>query len=555
MDMQLRIVDIDEILNQYGENCRILHDILSGKGAKYSLTAMANEILSQEKCINNGKLVGYLQLLSKLLKHNRSASHPERDIGKSRRDVNNSMIDLKEIINIGVINMQKLLYIIETVANDCREQCMTEYKVPAEDQTKSSILLSRIFFIYSFVLDVLKECNLPQKKHLLCESQDDTNIVLVNVIVEHFAKLNIEYVVNYSPICHKLNDIVKVLLQLPLFGPIDTTNLHQKLSIFIIKLCCRQYETSTSVKNNHFNYLNCSFIESSSHVAHGMHLLMQILNYTLVHVTTNDINQLSMTSINRLVEKITTEYLSIVRDRGINEILLQLAESDKEIVSFLLNMIEIVLRLEYLLGNTNNSALQLDPNLLQSTYSTLQDCGCDVISLFTYFIADVICYDSSVLLDLLISNETLALKYLLRATAYLENRIKNSSDLAGNCELYKEFHDSLGKMNIVSSRQQTSRDGDILTDSSKSTVVVYEHHEVGGKVLLDARDWIPRTWSSEVVDLKEKIAAPASLDNVINCLEEIAEKLLRFDQVPFQPGKLCARLATISAALSRGKTI
>jgi hypothetical protein len=160
-----------------------------------------------------------------------------------------------------------------------------------------------------------------------------------------------------------------------------------------------------------------------------------------------------------------------------------------------------------------------------------------------------------VLLDLLISNETLALKYLLRATAYLENRIKNSSDLAGNCELYKEFHDSLGKMNIVSSRQQTSRDGDILTDSSKSTVVVYEHHEVGGKVLLDARDWIPRTWSSEVVDLKEKIAAPASLDNVINCLEEIAEKLLRFDQVPFQPGKLCARLATISAALSRGKTI
>lgn len=535
--------EIDDILQLHKENCVILNDFICGNGGKYCLLKMASEILNQEFC-NNRKLVSFLQLLSKLLKHNRSASHPEREIGKSHGKTSHHNINVREITNIGVVNMH--LYL-----------CKIEMSSICDQNTAMILSQNDTFFIYSFVLDVLKECKLPQKKHSLCESRDDHIFKVVNTIVEHFEKVNIGYVLNYSPTRHKLNDIVNVLLQLPVFERNDTINFYQRLSAFIVKICCESDDTSAaSANNSHSSYFHCSFIENNSNTftVHGVHLLTHIINNTLIYVSTSDGNQLSTTSINSFLEKITTEYVNIVRARGMYEILKLLSEDDKEVISFLINVIENILRFEYFLGVSKDSVIQLDMQLLKSIYNKLQDCGNDVVVLFLYFITDIICYDSTVLLDLLISNETLALKYLLRVTSYLESMINNISNAEENVDFYDVFYKSFKKLNsIAASKKVYLNDTKFPADSCQTTVIVHEQLETCDRIVLDAQNWVSFTWSSMVVDQHDGYQVSQLLDNVIKCLEEIVEKLQRFEQLPFQPKKLCMRLVAIGKELTRGR--
>ncbi len=535
--------EIDDIIRLHKENCVIIHDFICGNGGKYCLLKISSEILNQEDC-NNRKLVSFLQLLSKLLKHNRSASHPEREIGKSRSKSSHHNIDVREIINIGVVNMHLYLHKIEMISINYQN---------------TAIVLSQndIFFIYSFVLDILKVCKVPKKKHSLHESYDDHMVKVVNTIVEHFEKVNIGYVLNYSPIRHKLCDIIKVLLQMPVFERNDTISFYKRLSAFIIKICGESDDTLAALVNNdHFNYFHCSFIENDNYTftAHGAHLLTQIINSTLIYVSTSDINPLSMTSINRFLEEITTEYLKIIQARGIYEILKQLSEDDKEIISFLVDIIENILRFEYLLGDSNHLEIQLDMRLLNSIYDNLQECGSNVLVLFLYFITDIICYDSTVLLDLLISNETLALKYLLRVTSYLESMINNISNVPENVDLYDLFYKSLKKLNsFATSKKLCLNDANISTDSCQPTVIVHEQLGTDGRLVLDAQNWITVTPSTIMADHNDSCKVSELLDNVIKCLEEIVEKLQRFEQIPFQPKKLCTRLVAIDKELIRGR--
>jgi hypothetical protein len=102
------------------------------------------------------------------------------------------------------------------------------------------------------------------------------------------------------------------------------------------------------------------------------------------------------------------------------EALLQgLAEDDASLVSSLLHLLDVHSRLTSLMASTAQFRNTIDLTLFVDFLCLLRSLQLDPIGAFSWFVREALCSDVTVLLDLVTSNETDALLYLLRVLKFV----------------------------------------------------------------------------------------------------------------------------------------
>lgn len=391
-------------------------------------------------------LTSIMQLISKSFKLNRSSSHPERLIGLSLSSqiVTNNDILIRDKLILMINDAISILYLNSFEKNFYKNNFTYELKYKSN--------YSYYFFLFSLTLDLLKEFKLnnnennnKRKWSLTTENNinQDNNINVLYNILDLFHSIfqndsnccfNLLY---YSPCCCKILDILKYSIHGNIIGNIDNNDIEfifsktsNILIIIIIKL---------KQERNDTNIYKCSFIDSynNNHFYSSISILIEVFNKLLV------INPPDYPKQSDTIVVVANKLIDIFKNNmNIILILKKLSEDDKVVITCLLNLTEIQLRLENIKSNDiyNNNEISTKLLFYNDIYREFQSLSCDISSLFIVFISEIINFDTTILIDLLSSPETPALRYILRVSKFLHVYYsKRKNLLIENSELVDLF--------------------------------------------------------------------------------------------------------------------
>lgn len=339
------------------------------------------------------------QQVSKYLKKNRHSSHPERELGlgsTSSQTSSDSSEDFEPII----------VYVQNTIS------------IFRLDRFKSDA--AKYFFV-CLLIDVLKsrvgisDCTFIPFCHSL------TNIILtyMQALIDNSI---------YFPL------VLKVLLALRVIvgrvgeiswsewkGNEPSVVLHKWCQICSLLYISLSSQRPTSVKRDDNAAL---FISNEGHS-----YLFSSLCSSIIHLG-NILIKLTLepSSAQRINFEVITFCLEFIRNNIFNSVpelqflTSDLCSDDKQAFDFLLFATEFQLRLRLTVLQTNSSMNEDLTRTYRILEETIERQGIDIGTLFLLMVTHLVCWDVSVLIDFLCSNETSALKFVLRTTKYLASR-------------------------------------------------------------------------------------------------------------------------------------
>jgi hypothetical protein len=363
--------------------------------------------------IRSESLVGkasVFQLVSSLLKLSRSQSHPERSLGTKRKPSCDDGVGIhKQIVDM-VLEHHCFQWELLCCCSDDRY----------------------VFYFYLCLCgDILKRVFKHEDEKTPMEFS--FKLALAKQLIQH-AEHCVETDVNCSSVPeHKAS---------PVYWP-EFSKCFQVIQQFVEgdvefrpNLLCSLCSLSVTASPVLHRFLSsealqtapgCSLISRSSHAGTFIQLFsfqVTVLNLVLkIESTSLSIGSCcSEPSISPPVSESLRSITKTVELHGIGRVINLLAHDDKNMIHCLLQLAEVQLRLEHIVVGSATSSDVINKEL--SALKTV----CSIERVFTEFVHSAISYDVNVMLDLLCSNETQSLQYLLRVLKKVANNVGTLRD-------------------------------------------------------------------------------------------------------------------------------
>lgn len=350
-----------------------------------------------------------VQFLSRCLKLGRAHSHPERNIGRAaavhtRQDSGNRQDGI--IIECALALLPNALLRMENAPGHYA------------------------YFVLILLKDILKG-HTPERASFsaLYIAQS------LHVFSGH---------VSYGPALAKLMELCMALIDEKC---LEAYSIHESLDVFTAVLATFAAIAENTDFRSPESHEKCKFIEKEAFggcfaAAYLFSSVLRLLNRTLAIRLYPDLDmEKDVYLVESLCNQVDVMLRSIIGTCGAGDILAILSEDDPSLMLVLLGMLEIQLRL---------SVVSEHDHVTKNSYSSLlqlfRENGFDPTTTFLWFINDGLCMDTSVLVDLVSSSETVALKYVLRIVKYVKLNFVELQQTEGGAETVELF---LGKFSTT----------------------------------------------------------------------------------------------------------
>jgi hypothetical protein len=346
----------------------------------------------------------FVQFLSRCLKLSRQASHPERKVGRSTELLPNEDGDVIRKICIG-ITME-----------------LTEH-IPTVIKSLNGLPDYHIYFVLILLKDYLKESVLPSSIH------SPTFSDIVPIIAEGLSAL--DDALTYRPVAGKTSEVFMLLLSSRFSSVLRPLPLRIRLIGAVIAWIVKVGDRSC--RETHA--ISCAATDFPALVGRerGLDATFMITPFTVAlnetlklrleaAASASGCSMADSTTLDRDAHSLRLFFEEYISRRPIDAYILELSSSDAEVVKFLLNVVELFLRLEEVIkslqGDSDSDKLQIYNGLRE----VIVRYGFEPASTFVIFIEIVLCFDPLVLVDLVSNNETVALEYTIRIVKYINLR-------------------------------------------------------------------------------------------------------------------------------------
>jgi hypothetical protein len=400
----------------------------------------------------------FIQFLSRCLKIDRTQSHPEREIG--RESDTDAASGLHGSSSVSSSSLKDGIL------------CCAMAFVPGLLRGAGRLRGHHAYFLLILLKDVIKEIRgTPRIGPFVAQSSVSLHLFLCHC--------------DYGPAAAKLVEVLTLLVDDSTLGPCDVGD---KIAVFkcSLNICSvivsRINDSSCQDRTlvSDCSFLARSGLESNQNVAIIFLPVMKLLNgivtvklYPELESCTVQKSELSAMSID--LDQLLKCIFSV---RPVPALLAALSESDPSLVLTMLLTIEVHLRLDIIINQAGVDPLTRESRIYSSLLQTITDNKLEPIQMFMWLIKDALCYDASVLIDLLCGSETVALKYILRVVKYMKTNPTRLTKIAHGVAaepltaFLKALVDSLLKLNR---RQMLPFNAKPLCDSIGNILEVVQH--------------------------------------------------------------------------------